>query len=196
MKIIGLTGSIGMGKSVTTSLLRILKIPVHDSDAAVHQMMAPGGAAFDEVIKAFPKAYDKRANRIDRAALGKIVFADADARKKLEGIIHPHVWASQREFIRKCRRSGAKNAVLDIPLLYETGGEKKCDAVIVATAPAFLQRQRVLKRPGMSDEKFRSILKSQIPDSEKRRRADFVIHTGMGRSFTLKALRRIFKLKS
>lgn len=183
-----------MGKSVTASLLRLLKIPVHDSDAAVHEMMAPGGAAFKEVIKAFPKAYDKKRNRIDRAVLGKIVFEKPLERKKLEAIIHPHVWASQKIFIHKCRRMGVKRIVLDIPLLYETGGERKCNLVMVVTAPSFLQRQRVLKRAGMTEERFSSILKNQIPDREKRRRADIVIQTGMGRSFTLKALKQIFKI--
>lgn len=194
MKIIGLTGSIGMGKSVTASLLRILKVPVHDSDAAVHEELSFTGKAFDEVIKNFPSVHDKKNKKIDRGALGKIVFNDPEKKKLLETIIHPHVWASQRKFINHAKAMGASIAVLDIPLLYETGAEKRCDKVIVVTAPYILQKQRVLKRPGMTEARFKSILNNQIPDAEKRKRADIVIDTGLGRAETLKALKKALKV--
>ena len=193
MKIIGLTGSIGMGKSATSALLKILKIPVHDSDAAVHVALGPKGGAFRDVVKEFPGAWDKKSNSIDRKKLGAIVFADDTARLKLEAIIHPHVWASQRAFIKKARRMGVKKVVLDIPLLFETGAERRCDEVICVTAPGFIQRQRVLRRAGMSVERFEAILNKQVPDAEKRKRANIVIHTGLGRAFTLQALKKYLK---
>lgn len=189
MKIIGLTGSVGMGKSVAASLLRRLRVPVHDSDAAVHEMLSPGGEAFTLVARMFPAAWDARKHLIDRRKLGEIVFGDAEARRKLEAVLHPFVWARQRKFILKARRMGAKRAVLDIPLLYETGSERKCDAVLVVTAPHLIQRQRVLRRPGMSEEKFHAVLALQVPDFEKRRRADHVLHSGLGRAFTLQRLK-------
>lgn len=193
MKVIGLTGSIGMGKSVTASLLMNLGVPVHDSDAAVHLALSPKGEAFKDVIKTFPSAHDKKNNRIDRAALGKIVFSKPAEREKLEAIVHPHVWASQRKFINAAKQRGEKIVVLDIPLLFETGAEKKCDYVICVTAPDFLQRQRVLNRPGMTEERFKNILKNQIPDHEKRKRANIVIHTGLGRAQTLQSLKKMLK---
>lgn len=193
MKIIGLTGSIGMGKSVTTTLLKHLGIAVHDSDAAVHAALSKDGSGFDEVIKAFPKAFDRKNNRIDRALLGKIIFSDVAQKQKLEAIIHPHVWESQRLFIQAAHQRGDKIVVLDIPLLYETGAERRCDKVICVTAPYFLQRQRVLKRSGMSEDRFRNILKNQMPDQEKRKRADFVIQTGLGRAYTLWELKKVLK---
>lgn len=193
MKIIGLTGSIGMGKSVTTNLLRHLGVAVHDSDAAVHAALSPEGNAFVEVVKAFPKAFDKKNNRIDRALLGKIIFSDIALKRKLEIIVHPHVWESQRLFIQAAQQRGDEIVVLDIPLLYETGAEKRCDKVICVTAPYFLQRQRVLKRAGMSEERFQNILKNQMSDQEKRKRADFVIQTGLGRAYTLWELKKVLK---
>ncbi len=196
MKVIGLTGSVGMGKSATASMLRTLGIAVHDSDAAVHESLLPKGSAFSEVIHAFPKAIDKKNNSIDRQLLGKIIFADPLERQKLEAIIHPHVWESQRRFIRAAKLRRAEVVVLDIPLLYETGSDKKCDEVIVVTAPNFIQRQRVLRRPGMTQERFNNILANQIPDFEKRKRANYVIHTGLGRAHTLQELKKIFKLPS
>ncbi len=193
MKIIGLTGSIGMGKSATAAMLRLLRIPVHDSDAAVHRALAPGGDAFRAVALAFPEAWDKKTHTINRTRLGEIVFNDTARRKTLEAILHPCVWLSQKKFILKHRRMGARKVVLDIPLLYETGAEKKCDAVISVTAPYFIQRLRVLRRPGMTEEKFLSILASQAPDAEKRRRADWVVNTGLGRAFVLEKLRKILR---
>ncbi len=195
MKIIGLTGSIGMGKSATAALLQNLGVPVHDSDAAVHIALSPEGGAFRDVALEFPEAWDKATHTINRKILGAIVFADAEKRRKLEALVHPHVWDSQREFIKRFKSAGAKLVVLDIPLLYETGAESKCDEVMVVTAPSFIQRQRVLSRPGMSEEKFQSILKNQVPDAEKRRRADYIIHTGLGRAYTLWSLKKYLKGK-
>ncbi len=196
MKVIGLTGSIGMGKSMTASLLRNLGVAVHDSDAAVHEALSPRGGAFRDVVKAFPSVLNKRTNTLDRKALGEIVFADPAKRKTLEAIVHPHVWASQQAFIRKSRRMGLKTVVLDIPLLFETGADLRCDKVICVTAPSFLQRQRVLRRPGMDEQRFQGILRNQVPNSEKRRRSHYTVPTGLGRAFTLNALRKIFKVRS
>ena len=196
MKIIGLTGSIGMGKSATAVLLRRLKIPVHDSDHAVHIALAPGGAAFRDVVAAFPASLDAGTGRIDRVALGRAVFSDPAKRRILESLIHPHVIASQKAFIRKARRNGFKTVILDIPLLYETKADARVDAVICVTAPGFLQKQRVMRRAKMDEARFRGILASQIPDHEKRRRADCVIHTGIGRAHTLQMLKKYLKKNS
>ena len=194
MKIIGLTGSIGMGKSATAGMLRSLHVPVFDSDAYVHGVLAPNGAAFHDVIKAFPKAYDKRKKIIDRQALGRDIFADSQKRLLLESIIHPHVWAGQKAFLRAAKARGAKIAVLDIPLLYETGADRRCDEVIVVTAPEFIQRQRVLRRAGMDEARFQNILKNQVPDGVKRMRADHIIPTGLGRAETLRRLKKIIRV--
>lgn len=196
MKVVGLTGSVGMGKSATASMLRTLGIAVHDSDAAVHDSLSPKGSAFSEVIHTFPKAYNRKNKNIDRQVLGKIIFSDPQEKEKLEAIIHPHVWESQRRFIHAAKLRRAHMVVLDIPLLYETGSDKKCDEVIVVTAPDFIQRQRVLRRPGMTQERFNNILASQMPDFEKRKRANYVVHTGLGRAHTLQELKKIFKLPS
>ena len=194
MKIIGLTGSIGMGKSVTATLIRHLGVAVHDSDAAVHQALSPQGGAFSGVIKNFPTVYDKKKNQIDRGALGKIIFNDVNQKNLLEKIVHPHVWKSQKDFVRAAKARGDKHVVLDIPLLFETGSDAKCDKVICVTAPYFIQKQRVLSRPGMTEARFKAILANQMPDMEKRRRADFIIQTGMGRAHTLHELKKIFKV--
>lgn len=190
--IAGLTGSIGMGKSMATAMLRDMNIPVHCSDEAVHDLLAPGGDAVHAVLASFPSVRDAKGG-INRSALGAIIFPDAQKKKQLEDILHPLVVASQRRFISEQMRLGTDLVVLDIPLLYETGAEQRVDKVIVVTAPAFIQRQRVLKRPGMTAEKFESILRSQIPDREKRRRADFTVQTGIGRAHTRHALSRIIK---
>ena len=191
MIILGLTGSIGMGKSTAASVLRQLGVPVHDADASVHCLMNHGGAAVGSIEAAFPgTALD---GAIDRKELGRRVFADPAALKRLESILHPMVRAQERIFLETCRALRHSIVVLDIPLLYETGGEKRCAAVIVVTAPQFLQDQRVLKRPGMSRERLKEIVSKQMPDAEKRKRADFVVPTGLGKRASRVALARILK---
>lgn len=175
MIVLGLTGSIGMGKSEAARALRRLGLPVFDSDHQVHTLLAAGGTIAKAVEGAFPGVTKNGA--IDRAALGARVFGDAVALKELEAILHPAVGAARSEFLAECRGRGEKLVILDVPLLFETGGEAACDHVMVVTAPAEIQRQRVMARDGMSEERFRAILTQQMPDAEKRRRADFVIST-------------------
>ncbi|MBI1186441.1 MAG: dephospho-CoA kinase [Alphaproteobacteria bacterium] len=178
MILLGLTGSIGMGKSATAQMFAEAGAPVYDADAAVHQLYAPGGAAVGPVGEAFPGVVKDGA--IDREALSRAVLHNAAAMKRLEGIVHPLVRAAQERFLQDQRRAGAPVVVLDIPLLFEGGGERFLDAVIVVSAPAAAQRARVLRRPGMTEEKFEAILAKQMADAEKRKRADFVINTGLG----------------
>jgi dephospho-CoA kinase len=189
MIVVGLTGSIGMGKSNAAHVLQRLGVPVHDADGAVHALMGPGGRAVRKVAEIFPQAL--AGNRIDRKVLGDMVFGDTPALRRLEAIIHPLVRQSSRAFLAAARRRRARIAVLDIPLLYESGGEKSVDAVIVVSAPKQIQRQRVMGRPGMTEEKFRAIVARQVPDAEKRRRADYVVLTGGHRGETFRQLKRI-----
>ncbi|MBZ9979652.1 MULTISPECIES: dephospho-CoA kinase [unclassified Mesorhizobium] len=176
MIVLGLTGSIGMGKSTTAKMFAEAGIPVHDSDETVHRLYA--GKAAPLVEAAFPGTTG--AGGVDRAKLGARVLGDAAALKRLEAIIHPLVRADADAFLARNRAAGEPLAVLDIPLLFETGGRDRVDKVVVVTAPAEVQRQRVLARPGMSEEKLASILASQVPDAQKRRQADFVIDTSRG----------------
>jgi dephospho-CoA kinase len=192
MIVLGLTGSVGMGKSTAAAMLRHLDVPVHDSDATVHRLMAPGGAAVAAVAKAFPDTRRKDGG-IDRVALGRRVFGDAKALRWLEGILHPLVRQSQQRFLDTARARRVPLVVLDVPLLLETGGETRCDKVLVVSAPAPLQRARVMARPGMTEERFRAILAKQMPDAEKRRRADYVVPSGLGRAVTYRALQRIVR---
>jgi dephospho-CoA kinase len=192
MLVYGLTGSIGMGKTTAAKMLRRMGCAVCDSDAVVHQLFARGGAAVKPVEAAFPGVAANGA--IDRAALGARVFGDPAALKRLEGLVHPLVQAAQRRFLRHAAARGCKTAVLDIPLLYETQAEKRVTAVLVVSAPAFLQRQRVLRRPGMTADKLRAVLARQMPDHQKRRRADAVIPSGLGKAVTWRALRRALRL--
>lgn len=191
MIIIGLTGSIGMGKSVATSMLRDMGIPVHCSDEAVHALLGPKGGAVDLVDAAFPGVLNKKDRSIDRRALGQKIFGHDENRKKLEALIHPLVVESQARFIADHARLHTGIVVLDIPLLYETGAEQRVDKVIVVSAPAFIQRQRVLARPHMTEEKFTAILATQMPDIEKRRRADYIVETGIGMAATRRDLEKI-----
>lgn len=176
--LIGLTGSIGMGKSETAKLFARLDIPVYDSDAAVHRLYEPGGAAVDKIGEAFPGSVVD--GRVNRAALSKLLAGDEAAFKKLEAIVHPLVAAEQRKFIDRAVGDGADMVVQDIPLLFETGGDARMDAVVVVSAPAELQRKRVLERPGMTAEKLDQILSRQMPDKEKRAKAHFVVETDKG----------------
>lgn len=176
MIVLGLTGSIGMGKSTTARMFAEAGVPVHDSDEAVHRLYA--GAAAPLVAAAFPGSVADGV--VDRVALGKHVIGDAEALKRLEGIIHPLVRADAEGFLARHRKAGAPLVVLDIPLLFETDGRGRVDKVAVVTAPADIQRARVLARPGMTEEKFEAILARQVPDAEKRALADFVIDSGNG----------------
>ena len=191
MVVLGLTGSVGMGKSTAARMLRRLRVPVHDADAEVHQLLGPGGCAVPAVDQAFPGA--RKGNRIDRAALGRLVFDNPAALKQLEAILHPRVRTAERRFLAACRRRRAPVAVLDIPLLFETAGESRCDGVIVMSAPPRLQRARVLQRPGMTVARFAAILAQQMPDAEKRRRARWVVPTGLGQALTLRRLKAILR---
>ena len=175
-KVLGLTGTIGMGKSATAAMFREFGVPVHDADLAVHALYR--GLAVQPIAALYPEAV--RDGVVDRARLGAIVLADTAALKRLEAIVHPMVRAEEAAFLDAARRDRVPLAVLDIPLLYETGGETRCDAVVVVSAPADIQAARVLARPGMDAAKFAAILAKQVPDAEKRRRADFVVDTSRG----------------
>jgi dephospho-CoA kinase len=187
MIVLGLTGSIGMGKSTAAKIFAEAGVPVHDSDEAVHRLYA--GEAAPLVEAAFPGTV--RHGVVDRVALGDQVFGKPEALKKLEAIIHPLVRADADAFLDNSRAAGASLAVLDIPLLFETGGRDRVDKVVVVSAPADVQRERVLARPGMTEEKFASILARQVPDAEKRSRADFVIDTGGELDDTRRAVRQV-----
>jgi dephospho-CoA kinase len=188
MVIVGLTGSIGMGKSTAAKMLREMGVPVYDADAAVHEVQAPGGAALPGIEAAFPGVV--KAGVLDRQALGARVFGNKQALRRLEAIVHPLVFRKQRAFLRRAALAGEKLVVLDIPLLFEGMGERRVDATLVVSAPAFLQRRRVMARPGMTAEKLDGILRQQVPDALKRRKASIVIPTGMGLAPTRAALVR------
>jgi len=189
MLLVGLTGSIGMGKSETAKMFARLGIPVYDADAAVHAIYEKGGAAVEPLRAEFPDAIVDDA--VDRVKLSKLVLDDKAALKKLEGIVHPLVGATQMQFLKDASAANAAMAVLDIPLLYETGGETRVDAVVVVSAPADVQRARVLDRPGMTEEKFEQILAKQVPDAEKRAKADFVVETDKGLEHAFEQVTRI-----
>jgi dephospho-CoA kinase len=174
--VLGLTGSIGMGKSTTARFFSEQGVPVLDADAVVHALYE--GEAVALIEQAFPGT--GRSGRIDRDELSRRVVGDPEAFRRLEAIVHPLVRAAQSRFLAEAERSGAPVAVLDIPLLFETGGDQRVDAVVVVTAPSEVQRARAFKRPGMTDEKLSALLRKQVPDEEKRRRADFIVDTSKG----------------
>ncbi len=181
-----------MGKSTAVAMLRHLGLPVDDADAAVHRLLATDRQLIGEIAAAFPGAVVDGA--VDRRRLGQLVFADPDdpaPRQTLEALIHPRVANGRRQFIDRHRRAGAGLVVLDIPLLFETGADRAVDAVLVVTAPAFLQRQRALRRPGMTADRFDAIQSAQMPDREKRRRADYLVFTGLGKHYTLRCLQQV-----
>jgi len=190
--VLGLTGSIGMGKSTTAGLFAEEGARVYDSDAVVHGLYAPGGAAVAPVETAFPGVL--RDGGVDRAALGRRVLGDPEAMGRLEAIVHPLVEAERTAFLQSARSEAAPVVVLDIPLLFEIGGDDLVDAVVVVTAPPEVQRARVLSRPGMTEAKFEAILARQVPDAEKRRRADYVVDTSQGLEAAREEVRRILKL--
>jgi dephospho-CoA kinase len=189
MFILGLTGSIGMGKSATANMFAEEGVPVHDSDAAVHRLYE--GEATPLIEAAFPGTTS--GGRVDRAKLGQRVLGDKDAIARLEAIVHPLVTQSRERFVADAERNGAKVVLLDVPLLFETGGDKRVDAIVVVSAPAEVQRARVLERPGMTDDKLAVILSKQTPDAEKRARADFVVDTSKGFDAARAQVREILK---
>jgi len=178
MKIVGLTGSIGMGKSETAKMFAEQGIPVFDADAEVHKLQAVGGKALPAIDRAFPGMIADGV--LDRARLGALVFSDAAAKRKLEAIMHPMVGEARMGFFEAAEKARAAFVVLDIPLLFETGGDKACDRVVVVSAPAAIQRARTLSRSGMTEKKFKQILAKQTPDADKRAAADYIIETDKG----------------
>jgi dephospho-CoA kinase len=190
MFVLGLTGSIAMGKSTACRTFRGFGVPVFEADAAVNCLFAPGGAAVGPVGAAFPGCAHPAVG-VDRAVLGRQVFGDPAALALLEAIVHPLVRRAERRFLEHCAAARRPLAVLDIPLLYETGGERLVDAVAVVSAPGYLQAQRVLRRKGMSADRLAAIRSRQIPDVEKRRRADFIISTGLDRRRSVRAIARL-----
>ncbi|HYM29961.1 MAG TPA: dephospho-CoA kinase [Candidatus Cybelea sp.] len=191
MIVLGLTGSIGMGKSETARMFRRLSVPVYDADAAVHVLYAKGGAAVPLIAEVFPDAVQDGA--VDRHRLSRHVVGNETAIRRLERLVHPLVNRSRMRFIKSARAAREPLVVLDIPLLYETRGQRRVDAVVVVSAPHAVQRRRVLSRAGMTEEKFIGILQRQVPDAVKRRHADFVVRTGLGKRFALQQVRRIAK---
>ena len=177
MFLIGLTGSIGMGKSLTASLFQKEGVPVYDADAAVHSLYEKDGAAVAPIGALVPEAIIDGA--VDRAILGQHVLKDGEKLKALEAIVHPLAGEAQMEFLLRNEKAGTKVVVLDIPLLLEGNGEKFVDSVVVVSAPYDLQRARVLARPGMSEERFADILAKQVPDAEKRKRAEFIVDSSI-----------------
>ena len=191
MILIGLTGSIGMGKSTTTAMFADLGAVIWNADDAVHRLYAPGGAAVEPVGRAFPGVVADGA--VDRTRLAEALGRDDDAFRRLETIVHPLVAEGRLADLEAARRAGVRLAVLDIPLLFEKGGAEAVDLVVVVSAPAAVQRARVLARPGMTPEKFAHVLGLQVPDSEKRARADFVIDTGTPLPVTRDAVRKVIE---
>lgn len=187
MFILGLTGSIGMGKTTTARLFAEEGVPVHDADAVVHKLYE--GEAVPLIEAAFPGT--TREGRVDRQALGKRVVGDAAALKRLEDIVHPLVRNAETRFLADAEAAGAKAVVLDIPLLLETGGDQRVDAVVVVTAPDHVQRQRVMERAGMTAEKMETLIAKQMQDADKRRRADFIVDSGQGLDHARMQVRQI-----
>jgi dephospho-CoA kinase len=189
--LIGLTGSVGMGKTTTAAMFAAEGAPVWDADAAVHRLYARGGAAVAPVAEAFAGAVVDEA--VDRARLAAMVHADPAAFERLEAIVQPRGAADRGAFIERAQAQGAATAVLDIPLLFETGAEDLVDAVVVVTAPEHVQRERVLARPGMDETRLAALLERQTPDRHKRARADFVIDTSLGRESARARVRTVLE---
>jgi dephospho-CoA kinase len=191
MRIIGLTGGIGMGKSTAAAAFRRARIPVFDADLAVHRMQARGGRAVKAIEAAFPGTTS--AGAVDRNALRQAVLSDRTALTRLEHILHPMVKADERAFVGRARRAGKRAVVLDIPLLFETKGDKRVDTVVVVSAPRAIQIHRVGLRRRMSKADVEAVIARQMPDKEKRRRADLVVNTGLSRAHTLRVLNRFIR---
>lgn len=196
MVVLGLTGSVGMGKSAAADAFARLGAAVYKADEAVHRLTGPRGEAVEAVRRRFPKVIREgpEGPRVERAALAEAVFRDPQALRVLERIIHPLVRADEKRFLAAARRRGAGLAVLEIPLLFESGADRRCDATAVVSAPSYVQRVRVLRRRGMNLERLAAIRGRQMADREKRRRADFIIPTGRGRLKTLRAVREIIRI--
>ena len=189
MYILGLTGSIGMGKSTAARAFRLCGVAVFDADAAVHNLLGPKGRAVKAVSLAFPSAVEN--NVVNREVLGSIVYDNKQALSKLESILHPLARRQQLKFLRQNAKARNKLVVLDIPLLFEKRLDRFCDAVVVVTAPGFLQKIRGLSRAGMTNKRYYQILENQMPDDEKRRRADFLIQTGLNKKHSFLCIRNI-----
>jgi dephospho-CoA kinase len=189
MIVLGLTGSIGMGKSTAADFFAECGVPVHDADAVVHRLYA--GEATPAIEAAFPGT--TRDGAVDRTRLAARVVGDPLALKRLEAIVHPLVRRDEERFLAEAEAAGAEVAVLNIPLLFESGGDRRCDAVVVVSAPPEMQRQRVMSRPGMTEDKFAHLLAQQVPDAEKRRRADFVVDSSKDFDSTRAQVRAILQ---
>jgi dephospho-CoA kinase len=190
MIVLGLTGSIAMGKSTAAAIFRSMGVPVCDADAIVHRLLGPGGAAVEPVEAAFPGSR-AAVGGIDRRSLGERVFGRRDELARLEAILHPLVQRAEAAFLARCCAARGRLAVLDIPLLLETGGERRVDAVAVVSAPEVVQTPRALHRPGMTPERLEAIRAHQLPDREKRRRADFIVPMGLGRRRSVEVIAAI-----
>ncbi len=196
MIVIGLTGSIAMGKSTIATMMESMRIPVHDADKEVNKLLGVKSIARPAIAAAFPlfefpQIYDKKTKYLKRKEFGELIFSDDTYRHKLEQILHPLVEKAQNEFIREYSLKGFEIICLDIPLLFETGAQDRVDYTITASAPYFVQSKRALSRPNMSEEKFESILKTQMPDKQKCSLSDYVIKTGLGHAHTFKELKEI-----
>lgn len=189
MKILGLTGGMGMGKSTVASRLRRAGLPVFDADAVVHQLQGPGGEALPFIARLAPQAV--REGRLDRAVLRQAVLAQPAVLKKLEAIMHPLVRRERRKFLRHCRTVGKPWVVLDIPLLFETRAERLCNKVVVVSAPAWVQRRRVAQRRNMPHAQARRLIACQMPDARRRQKADMVIRTGLSMKETERQVRHL-----
>jgi dephospho-CoA kinase len=189
MIIIGLTGGIGMGKSTAAQILKTMGFPIYNADAEVHKLLKKDGKAVARVAKLFPETLHNYA--IDRKMLGRAVFGKPRKLRRLEKILHPLVRQAEIAFVKNARKAKKRAVILEIPLLFETGGEKRCDITLCVTAPRVIQKSRVLSRLGMTEERFHAILKNQMPDAQKRKKADYIVPTGKGLAATEKHLHKI-----
>lgn len=195
MIVVGLTGSIAMGKSATAKILNSYGVPVFDADHCVHNLIGPNGKLVSAVAKEFPGVLEKIKNikSINRGRLGNIVFNNKNMKRKLEGIIHPQIGKERKKFTELAMRQRHKIICYDVPLLFETNGEKSCNKIIVVSAPYVIQKQRALRRKNMDLQKLNNILKTQMSDECKRKRADFVVNTGNGHRFSRNQVQNIIK---
>lgn len=195
MIIIGLTGSIAMGKSVTAKIFSSIGVPVFDADHCVHELIGLNGKLVPVIAKEFPETLEKikSSKYINRIKLGNIVFKNNYMKLKLENIIHPQVGKERKKWTERAVRQRYKIICYDIPLLFETKGEKACDEIVVVSAPALIQKQRALKRKNMDLKKFNNILRAQMPDADKRKRSDFIVNSGNGHRFSRNQVKNIVK---